>query len=148
MNQQGLYNALSVEDLTEIAKDFIQQIPVHSIVCFQAEMGAGKTTLIQEILKHLGVSHPKGSPTYSIINEYLTEKNGIIYHLDLYRIKESEELYDIGFEDIIYGNHYAFIEWPERAGDFLPDERIDVSITIQENGSREISWKMESDNLI
>lgn len=138
--QRGVEIAHSISDLRLIAQKFIQSIPKNAIVCFHAEMGMGKTTFIQEILKQLGVKQPKGSPTYSIVNEYLTERFGIIYHLDLYRIKEEEELYDIGFEDIINGNHYAFIEWPERANDLINEEVVNVRITIQEKESRKIEW--------
>lgn len=130
----------SVDELNKIAEDFILAFPTPSLFCFHAEMGVGKTTFIQEILKQLGIQHPKGSPTYSLVNEYLSDSYGKIYHLDLYRIKDIDELYDMGFEDIANESHYVFLEWPERAENLLPEEKIDVSITSESDGSRTIKW--------
>lgn len=131
----------SLEELSECVTYFLKQLSKPTIVCFYAEMGIGKTTFILEMLRQMGIEQPKGSPTYSLVNEYVTDAFGKVMHLDLYRIKDEEELYDIGFEDIVYENQYVFIEWPERAENILPEERIDVKIEIQEDGRRKMSWR-------
>ncbi len=73
----------------------------------------GKTTLIKEICKKTNVVSEMSSPTFSIVNEYITTSGKKIYHFDLYRIKKVNELSEIGFQEYIDSNNYCFIEWPE-----------------------------------
>ncbi len=100
-------------------------------------MGAGKTTLIKELCRTLGVADEVSSPTFSLVNEY---ESGIgpIYHFDLYRIRSVEELYDLGYEDYFFSGYLCLVEWPEMAPEIIPAEhhRIDIRI---ENDQRIIT---------
>lgn len=132
----------SVDELRGLAVQFLESVPVHSIVCMDAEMGMGKTTFIQYVLHAMGIKDVKGSPTYSIVNEYVSPIYGKVYHLDLYRTETEEELYDIGLEEILYSDHFVFIEWASRAAALLPDEVIDLSITFEDDGARRFVWEV------
>jgi tRNA threonylcarbamoyladenosine biosynthesis protein TsaE len=91
-------------------------------------MVVGKTTLVKCIAEQLGVSNSISSPTYSIVNEHTT-KEGLLYHFDLYRINNIEELYDFGIEDYLYTNNWIIIEWPEIAEPLLPDAYNTICIS-------------------
>lgn len=122
----------SLNDLDRAAKEFIDVTPGLRKFAFYGPMGSGKTTLIKAICRKLGATGVVTSPTFSLINEYPMENGGMIYHFDLYRIDDPAELFDIGFEEYIYSENYVFIEWADKAGSFLPDGA--VSVTLQETG--------------
>ncbi|TNF23947.1 MAG: tRNA (adenosine(37)-N6)-threonylcarbamoyltransferase complex ATPase subunit type 1 TsaE [Bacteroidetes bacterium] len=107
------------------------------IMIFSGPMGAGKTTLIKELCRTLGVADEVSSPTFSLVNEY---ESGIgpVYHFDLYRIRSVEELYDLGYEDYFFSGYLCLVEWPEMAPEIIPAEhhRIDIRI---ENDQRIIT---------
>ena len=92
-------------------------------------MGAGKTTLIKVICKDLGVEDNVSSPTFSIINEYVSSEGESIYHFDFYRLKDEEEALDMGCEEFFYKNSLCFIEWPEKIPSLIPEEVLKVKIT-------------------
>jgi tRNA threonylcarbamoyladenosine biosynthesis protein TsaE len=98
-----------IENISQILKDNID----HKVVLISGEMGAGKTTLIKSVLKLYKSNDNVSSPTFSIINEYRTLSEDLIYHMDLYRIKTIEELEGIGFFEYIYSKNQCFIEWGE-----------------------------------
>lgn len=108
------------------------------IFVLEGEMGAGKTTLIKAFCQELGVKDPVSSPSFSIINEYRRESGEKVYHIDLYRIGDEEELYDMGIEEIVDESHYCFIEWPEKAGNFLPSDPVWIDIEIMDDSERRI----------
>jgi tRNA threonylcarbamoyladenosine biosynthesis protein TsaE len=124
----------SLESLPSAAEELLQAFKEERLFLFDAQMGAGKTTVIKELCKQLGSTDNFGSPTYSIVNEYQTP-NGHIFHFDLYRLKNKEELFDIGFEDYLKKNTYCFIEWPHLAKDFLMGGRY-VKVDIQTEGNK------------
>jgi len=102
------------------------------IVCLNGELGAGKTTLTQSIGKGLGVEEYITSPTFTLINEY---KGRVpVYHFDVYRLENVEELYDLGFDEYFYGNGISIIEWAERIKKMIPQENIVIDI---ENGNNQ-----------
>lgn len=110
-------NALSLEHisltrLTDAAKALIEFGGSTSLWCFEGEMGSGKTTLIQSICASLGVEDAVTSPTFSLVNEYRSASGDPIYHFDFYRIRNLEEVFDIGYEDYFYSGHLCLIEWP------------------------------------
>ncbi|MEK9756531.1 MAG: tRNA (adenosine(37)-N6)-threonylcarbamoyltransferase complex ATPase subunit type 1 TsaE [Bacteroidota bacterium] len=96
-----------IEKTSQVLKDNID----YKVVLISGEMGAGKTTLIKSLLKLYESSDNVSSPTFSIINEYRTLSEDLIYHMDLYRIKTIEELEGIGFFEYIYSKNQCFIEW-------------------------------------
>ena len=105
---------------------------------FSGEIGAGKTTLIQRICQYHGVTEKVTSPTYSLINQYESDR-GIIYHLDLYRLNSIDEAMDIGIEDVLYSNSLCLIEWPDLIEPLLPlEEVLKIKVGIVEDSKRKI----------
>lgn len=129
----------SIEDLPRAAMEFIEAVGHRKTFAFQAEMGAGKTTFITAVLKAMGIEHPEGSPTYSLVNVYESVMFGRIYHFDLYRIEDENEALDIGIEEMLYANDICFIEWPEKIEHLLPDNTIWSYIRRNEDNSRTLT---------
>jgi tRNA threonylcarbamoyladenosine biosynthesis protein TsaE len=126
----------SLESLAQVAKELLQTFKDHRVFLFDAQMGAGKTTFIKELCKQLGSHDNFSSPTYSIVNEYKSPTH-TIFHFDLYRLKNKEELFDIGFDDYLHKNTYCFIEWPHLAHDFLMGGSY-VKVSIESEGSSRV----------
>tara|TARA_Y100000996_G_scaffold143496_1_gene110166 strand:- start:232 stop:648 length:417 start_codon:yes stop_codon:yes gene_type:complete len=117
------YISENIIDLELIGKKIIKYSNKKSnIFTFEGEMGVGKTALIKIILKHLKVKDLVKSPTFSIVNEYLTSDNKIIYHFDFFRIKDKIEDVNIGFEDYLDSSNFCFIEWPNSIKNLLPND--------------------------
>lgn len=133
------YIAKSIEDLDDIAHSIIESLGETRVVCFDAPMGAGKTTLIKALCKALGANDIVNSPTFAIVNDYALADGGSIYHFDLYRLKDIAEAYDMGCEDYFYSGCYCFIEWPGIAEKLLPNDIKTITITVGENDVREIT---------
>lgn len=131
--------AKNIDDLDLISEKLIEQFK-HKVVLFYGEMGNGKTTLIKQLCKKLGVNESTSSPTFSIVNEYKTNDNKTIYHFDFYRIKDENEVLDFGYEEYLYSNNYCFIEWPEKIPNMLPENVEKVYIDLDENNNRLISF--------
>ena len=105
----------------------------HNVVLMCGEMGAGKTTLIKELLSLMSVVDNVSSPTFSIINEYSTDKNEIIYHMDLYRIEDISELDNIGFFEYLESGKTCLIEWGEMIEGMIDSEYNKFTITKEDN---------------
>ncbi len=118
----------SENQLFEVAKSILGAYPKERVFGFYGEMGAGKTTLIKEMCKALGVTDVTSSPTFAIINEYWTESGQPLYHFDFYRIDEPADASRVGFEEYLYSGHYCFIEWTEKVEEILQDDFIPVTI--------------------
>ncbi|MBC8266746.1 MAG: tRNA (adenosine(37)-N6)-threonylcarbamoyltransferase complex ATPase subunit type 1 TsaE [Flavobacteriales bacterium] len=123
------FYASKVEELDEIAKSLIKVFKNKKKIVFFGEMGVGKTTLIKSICKVLNVQDIVTSPTFSVVNEYQTINGEVVYHFDFYRIKNQEELFDLGLEEYIYSDNYCFVEWPEKAEELLGNDFVQISIT-------------------
>ena len=106
------------------------------IFAFYGSLGSGKTTIIKAICKKIGVADKVTSPTFTVINEYKTRKNEPVFHVDLYRIKNKEELIDIGLTEYLSEKYYCFIEWPDLAEVFLPAEAVTIKISVENNHYR------------
>lgn len=118
----------SENQLFEVAKSILDAYPQERVFGFYGEMGAGKTTLIKEMCKALGVTDVTSSPTFAIINEYWTENGQPLYHFDFYRIDEPADASRVGFEEYLYSGHYCFIEWTEKVEEILQGDFIPVTI--------------------
>ncbi len=114
------FTAKRIEDLVEITNSIIPEIKERKIVLFYGGMGSGKTTFIKTLCKALGCNDEINSPTYAIVNEYQTAENKI-FHFDLYRLNDLEELLDIGFEEYLEQEAICFIEWPQIALPLIDD---------------------------
>lgn len=128
------YNLEQIED----ASNFVLKNANSKIILFEGEIGSGKTTLIKELVKKLGSQDIVSSPTFSLVNEYETDNNSI-YHFDLYRVKDEEELYNFGIETYIYNNKYVFVEWPELIKPMLQEDFTILKFETTTNNSRRIN---------
>jgi tRNA threonylcarbamoyladenosine biosynthesis protein TsaE len=127
----------TIDDLPEVAGMILSNASTKTLL-FYGDMGVGKTTLIKELAKKLGVQDTLSSPTYSIVNEYLLDSDKL-YHFDFYRLKTEEEALDIGIDDYFESNYWKLIEWPEKISNLLPEDNTKIRLTINLNGSRTIN---------
>jgi tRNA threonylcarbamoyladenosine biosynthesis protein TsaE len=137
----------SLDNIDDIARKFLKQYGRHRIIAFYGSMGAGKTTFIKALCKAMGVEDEVNSPSFAIVNEYHTpDDDTIIYHFDFYRLKSVEEALDIGYEEYVFSGNYCFMEWPEKIEPILPEERLDVLIEENEDGTRSVIAKEANGN--
>ena len=127
----------TLDQLPEIAKEILATVK-HKVLLFNGEMGVGKTTLIKELVKQLGIKDIANSPTFSLVNEYQKEDGEKVFHFDFYRIESENEAYDIGIEDYFYDDHWCFIEWGEKVKNLLPLEIVNINIVAIPNNQRTI----------
>ncbi len=120
------YKINGLEEIPAVAKEILDQLQ-YKLICFEGEMGAGKTTFIKEFVRILGTEDEISSPTFSIVNEYDTDK-GKVYHFDFYRLNDEEEALDFGIEDYFYSNAYCLMEWPSRIENLIPEEHHVLTI--------------------
>ena len=133
----------NLSDIPSAATKLLTSFRSQKVFAFFGEMGIGKTTLIKEICRQLGVKdNEMSSPTFALINEYKrspapTPPSGgaggrPIFHFDFYRIKNEIEAFDLGFEDYFYSGNYCFIEWAEKIPNLLPVNCVKVQITVRD----------------
>jgi tRNA threonylcarbamoyladenosine biosynthesis protein TsaE len=125
----------TIDDLPNIAHALLRKHKDSRIFALRGQMGAGKTTFMQAIAKELDSNDTVSSPTFSIVNEYVTTNHRRIYHFDFYRIKNIEEAIHIGLDEYLYSGEYCFIEWPENIEELLPIETINIYITVNDKNS-------------
>jgi len=109
-----------------------------SICLFNGQMGAGKTTIIRAVCANLGVIDNVSSPTFSIVNEYLTSKGASIYHFDFYRLKSEKEAYDIGVEEYFESGNLCFLEWASQIPSLVPTNHVEINISVLPDNQRVI----------
>lgn len=129
-----------LEDLSRAAKEFLEKIRDHTIIAFYGSMGAGKTTFITALCKELGVSDVVNSPTFTIVNEYLTEAGRPVYHFDFYRINRLSEAMDIGLYEYFDSGELCLIEWPELIEELLPEDTLKVTIQAEDTNTRTLTF--------
>lgn len=122
------FHIQGVEALSEVSDYLMSLRDEADVIAFYGSMGAGKTTLIKDFCHRMGVTDEVNSPTFAIVNEYVTEEGEPVYHFDFYRIKKLEEAYDIGYENYFYSGHLCLIEWPELIEPLLPDRYLRVEL--------------------
>ncbi len=129
--------------LAAAAREFIADMGDRTVVALHGEMGAGKTTFINAMCRELGVeTDPTASPTFALVNEYRSDTTAeLIYHFDLYRLESLDEAVDMGIEDYLDCGAVCLIEWPDIVDPMLPDDTIDLTITVEPDGSRTLSWQ-------
>ena len=133
----------SLGELDKAAEFFCNNLGNHRIVALYGPMGAGKTTLVTAIARHLGSSDNVTSPTFAIVNSYDTDSGGIIYHFDFYRLNRPEEAFDIGYEEYFFSGELCLIEWPEKIEPLLPEDTLKVHISVTGDNSRLLSIDTE-----
>ena len=126
----------SIEEIAVAAKEFVAAMGERKVFAFYGKMGAGKTTFIKAVCEELGVEDVINSPTFAIVNEYVDGQGEPVYHFDFYRIKNLQEVMDLGYEDYVYSGHVCFMEWPELIENLLPDDAVKVTIEEEIDGGR------------
>ena len=123
------------DQLPEVATQLLREFADERFFAFFGKMGVGKTTLIKEMCRQLGVEDNVCSPTFAIINAYRTQEGRPVYHFDFYRLESINEAYDIGYEEYFYSGEYCFTEWTEKIEELLPERYVRVEI-VEQNGIR------------
>lgn len=127
----------SIEKIEEAAKNVLVASP-RKVILFNGEMGVGKTTFIKSLCAALGVQEATSSPTFSLVNEYETNKGELVYHFDVYRLKSESEAYDMGMDEYLYSGAWNFIEWAEKIPSLIPDEYSVIDLTKLADGTRKL----------
>lgn len=120
------YISNNVEETKKIASELAKTLSAGDVLCMYGDLGAGKTAFVQGLAKGLGIDEPITSPTFTIVNEYYGSLP--LYHFDVYRIADPDEMYEVGYEEYVYGDGVSVIEWSELIEDILPEKRYKVTI--------------------
>lgn len=131
----------SLDNINEVANKFWKATAGKTVFAFHGQMGAGKTTFIHAVCDAKKVKDVVGSPTFSIINEYEYDCEGtkkVMFHIDLYRLKDEEEAIRTGVEDALYSGFICLVEWPEKAPGIFPDDTVHVWIELIDSRTRRL----------
>ena len=130
----------SIDQLNEVAQQIIANNP-KKVILFHGEMGVGKTTLIKQLCKTLGVTGATSSPTFSLVNEYVANNNQLVYHFDFYRLNNEVEALDMGIDDYLYSSNWCFIEWAEKIPNLIPETHSVITISLLTDGKRSLTLR-------
>jgi tRNA threonylcarbamoyladenosine biosynthesis protein TsaE len=137
MNKIVFQTTYGSEEIGNIAEQIIQFFPQVSVVAFRGTIGAGKTTLIQALLRKLGVQEEITSPTFTYVNQYQNQQGQCFNHFDLYRISTMQEVYNKGFHELFETpGCWSFIEWPEVAQELLQHQVLYIDLELIESGAK------------
>jgi len=125
-----------ISKIPEVVKLLLTLSKGKKLFAFYGPMGSGKTTIIKAICSELGAISQTSSPSFTIVNEYLTKDGKTLYHIDFYRIKKQEEVFDFGIEEYFASESYCFMEWPELIEEILPPETYKIRITVGDKEER------------
>ena len=129
----------TLSQIDPAAQWLLEQIGSARVICFQGEMGAGKTTLIQAICRQRGVRGSFGSPTFPIIHEYgLGTGDDVVYHMDFYRLNGVDEAERSGVGEALHSGKLCLVEWPERVPEMLPSDAVWVRIQVMDTDTRSL----------
>lgn len=133
------YLTHSEEETVTLACEFAQRLERGDVIALWGELGTGKTRFVKGVCEAFAANQHVSSPSFVILNRYegkgRDQREMFVYHLDLYRVKSVEEIYDLGYEEFIYGDGITLVEWPEQLQDLLPPTRYDVRLTYGEQDS-------------
>ena len=129
--------SFSLDEINIVAKKVLDANP-NKVILFNGAMGTGKTTFIKSLAKSLGVNDATGSPTFSLVNEYQTSNNQLVYHFDVYRLKNENEALDMGIDEYLYSGNWCFIEWAEKIPNLLPQQHSVIDIKLLSHNEREL----------
>ena len=135
--------SIIISDLNHIeaaARQFLESLNGRRIVAFYGSMWVGKTTFIKALCRVLNVEDVVNSPTFTIVNEYMTSDGLPVYHFDFYRIESVSEVENIGFSEYVYGEGLSLMEWPEMIEEILPEDTVRGRIEEMEGGIRVINF--------
>jgi tRNA threonylcarbamoyladenosine biosynthesis protein TsaE len=121
----------SLDEIATAALMFLKEFSAERVFCFSGDLGAGKTTFIAALVKELHSNDQVHSPTFSLVNQYLTKDGQTLFHFDFYRLKSDEEAFESGLMELIDAENLCFIEWPERARSILPNGYVEVNIEVE-----------------
>ena len=133
-----VYRQVDREALKDVGAEIAQQVEQVPVWLFYGEMGAGKTTLIKEVCRALGVADAMSSPSFSIVNEYAAGARKV-FHFDFYRIRNEAEAFDIGAEEYFYSGYPCLVEWPEKIPGLIPAKAASVTLSIDNETQRTIA---------
>jgi len=125
-----------ISKIPEVVKLLLTLSKGKKLFAFYGPMGSGKTTIIKAICSELGAVSQTSSPSFTLVNEYLTKDGKTLYHIDFYRIKKQEEVFDFGIEEYFASGSYCFMEWPELIEEILPPETYKIRITVGDKEER------------
>jgi tRNA threonylcarbamoyladenosine biosynthesis protein TsaE len=133
------WTADSEESLAAIAEELLQWAGPRRQFAFQAEMGAGKTTLIRHICEKLNCTETASSPTFALVQSYPSPRVGTVHHLDLYRLRDEREAFEAGIFEVLEEDGYVLVEWPEWLTPYLAEDHVTVRIAVDDAGVRTIT---------
>ena len=128
----------TLDNIKEVANWFIERFGDYKVIALNGNMGSGKTTFVHEVCKALGVKGHISSPTFSIIHQYLGAGERMIYHIDLYRVKDANEAIQAGVEDCVFSGELCFIEWPAIILHLMPADYVQVDLSFVDENTRRI----------
>jgi len=138
----ALKRNFQLDEIQQVARELLGAAPT-KILCFYGDMGVGKTTLIKALIHELGAIDRGSSPTFGLVNEYRGEKGELIaHHFDFYRLEDEMEALDMGFEDYLSGDHWLFIEWPDKVKTLIPDDAVGVFLHFIDETTRSIELNL------
>ncbi len=133
-----VFDEVNLAALPAVAESIVARV-TQNVLLFYGDMGVGKTTLIKEICRALQVEDAVSSPTYSLVNEYVSPRLGPVYHFDLYRLEDETEAYAFGLEDYLDSGHWCLMEWPEKIRNLLPPHFTKIELELLPSGKRKLT---------
>ena len=133
----------NLDEINSVAARFLDYVGDKTIFALYGPMGVGKTTFVKAVAASVGVVDDVSSPTFAIVNEYLTKNGESIYHFDFYRVRSISEALDFGYEEYFYSGNRCFIEWPEKIEELLPEHIVNCYFSENADGSRELEVRSE-----